>query len=216
MKRFAVYAWYLMDMKARVTHAKKVVTHMTGNTVYPTPDVPLASITTAADELVVAITNADGGTVMDTAIMHQKSEVLVDLVRNQCKYVNRTANGNEVDLLSSGYDLNKVRTNFARLPKPQNVRQVLTKDSKGVVIRGIVVRWDKVDGSRSYNVFRAPYSPGLPYPTDADFEPVATVTKARCILNTGMRTGQTFLIKVAAVNGFGQGEMSDPCETVVI
>ncbi|MBI4945224.1 MAG: fibronectin type III domain-containing protein [Bacteroidetes bacterium] len=90
-----------------IEFARNVVTKMTGNTNFPTPDVPPAQITAAAGALETKYNAAQGGGKQQTADMHQARKALEDLLHKQGLYVERIANGNEAIILGSGYGTSK-------------------------------------------------------------------------------------------------------------
>ncbi|MBI5217346.1 MAG: hypothetical protein HY958_00250 [Bacteroidia bacterium] len=91
----------------KVDFSKNTVTKMTGNSNFPTPDVPLAQITTAANNLETAYNAAQGGGTQLTAAMHAAEKVLDDLLRKQVLYVERIAFGNGNIILGSGFHISK-------------------------------------------------------------------------------------------------------------
>ncbi|MBI5217421.1 MAG: hypothetical protein HY958_00630 [Bacteroidia bacterium] len=91
----------------KVDFGKNTVTKMTGNANFPTPDVPLAQITTAANNLETAYNAAQGGGKQLTAAMHAAEKVMDDLLRKQALYVERITNGNEAMILGSGFHTSK-------------------------------------------------------------------------------------------------------------
>jgi len=209
-KRKAIFKWYRMSVTDLIAHARKVVAGMTGNATYTTPAPTLAAITTATDELEAAQTAASDGGKELTAIMNARRDVLIDLLRQLCDYVNNVADGDEVKVLSSGFDINKLPQPIGTLPAPLKLEQVMGKK-----VKGLKVRWGRVYGSRTYLVQRAPYTPGLPYPTDEDYRDVATVTKARIEME-GLRPGTTYLVRTAAIGTAGRSDFSSPLQTIAL
>ncbi|MFH0894349.1 MAG: fibronectin type III domain-containing protein, partial [Bacteroidota bacterium] len=77
------------------------------NTVFLTPDVPLAQITTAVNNLEITYNQSQDGGKQQTAAMYAAEKILDDLLRRQALYVERITFGNEAQALSSGFHTSK-------------------------------------------------------------------------------------------------------------
>jgi hypothetical protein len=81
-----------------------VVTKMTGNAYFVTPEVELTLLTTTANSLIAAVAKADGGTPEDTAHKLAILATLRGLLDTQANYVENIAQNNREIILSSGFD----------------------------------------------------------------------------------------------------------------
>ena len=87
--------------------AQHVITCMTGNSRYTTPDPTLAVLQPAQSAFVASVAKAIGGTKQDTADKNAKREALIALLQKEADYVQKTSAGDEVAILSSGFDVYK-------------------------------------------------------------------------------------------------------------
>jgi hypothetical protein len=88
-----------------IEKSRHLVSSMTGNENFVSPVPVLASISSATNELETAYTAAQGGGLVQTALLREKQAVLSNLLSLLVNYVELLANGNEVILLSSGMPL---------------------------------------------------------------------------------------------------------------
>jgi hypothetical protein len=130
-----------------IEKVRNIVLMLTGNLFFATPNPPLPAITTEVDKLETDFQNAlDGGKTKTKAVRLQKNKVL-DLVTSLSAYVQTTSLGDEVKILSSGFDVRKTRTPVGILPPPQNVRVVF-----GEHPGELIVRWNGVARRSGYKV----------------------------------------------------------------
>ena len=105
-----------------VLKAKLIVTSMTGNSYFATPDPTLADIKAAAEALETAIVEAKEGTKAKILAREDRYALLVKLLTTLALYVKFTAKGNEQALASTGFSLSKKPEPIGVLTKPQNFR----------------------------------------------------------------------------------------------
>jgi hypothetical protein len=86
-----------------IEFARHVVSHMTGNPLFATPDVPLADITAKTDKLEQKFLAAQGGGTLHTAEMKDARKDLIDALDIEALYVTKIAKGNETVVISSGF-----------------------------------------------------------------------------------------------------------------
>lgn len=92
-----------LPIPAKIEFVRDRVGDITGNANFPTPDVPLASITTAVDDLETKHLAAQGGGSAQTAAQDASEEALDDLMREEAGYVTRIADGSVVMITSAGF-----------------------------------------------------------------------------------------------------------------
>ena len=97
---------YKMSDKDALKLGNNVMGNLTGNPFYPTPKVPLADIQTALDTYTASYSKADKGSSQDKAQKRADKKVLIDLLRQECEYVNDTAQ-DDIALATCGYPLTK-------------------------------------------------------------------------------------------------------------
>src|SRR5271170_183362 len=83
--------------------ASNIIVSLTGNAAFPTPLVPLATLTTAQSDFHDALVAAAGGGVQLTAVKNEKRAALETLLRQEAAYVQGVAGQNLSTLLSSGF-----------------------------------------------------------------------------------------------------------------
>lgn len=104
------------DLNEKSDHILK---SMDGNPNFTTPKPELNKVREAAKNYSEALANAQDGSKEDTAIKNQKREELEDLLSALGRYVQDTAEGDEVKMLSSGFDLSKQPEPVGALPAPK-------------------------------------------------------------------------------------------------
>jgi hypothetical protein len=128
-----------------IVDTQTILTSMTGNPGYTTPDPTLAAVTTAMNDFATALANAaDGGATL-TAIKNDKRAALVGLLRNLANYVQVACNGDLTVLMSSGFPIQKPqRSPIGVLPAPTG----LTLDWG--ICRGSCMRWCRPCSARPF------------------------------------------------------------------
>jgi len=123
-----IEVYMVLNVPGKIQYARDRVVDMTGNANFTTPDVPLATITTAADDLETKYLAAQGGGPADTAAQNAAEEVLDDLIRKEAAYVTRIADGDTVIITSSGFTPTK--TELTPAPPPGKVLGLTLKQSE--------------------------------------------------------------------------------------
>ena len=86
-----------------VVDSGNIITSMTGNTNFPTPDPTLTVVTTARDAFVVAVPETMHRDQEKVAVRNAKRAELVSLLRQLSNYVDSNNNEDMAVLLSSGF-----------------------------------------------------------------------------------------------------------------
>src|SRR5450631_2930200 len=94
-----------------ITDVQTILTSLTGNASYPTPDPTLAAVTTALNDFTTALANAADGGITLTSIKNDKRADLAALLRDLATYVQVTCNGDFTVFLSSGFPIQKLQLN---------------------------------------------------------------------------------------------------------
>lgn len=177
--------------------ATTVVTKLTNNTSYPTPAVPLATITTDNNTFVAAMAAAAQGGTQLTAAKNAAREALMELLRSQAAYVLSTAQNDLEVILSSGFEVNKTDRTRRPLTKPAitNIDNFASTQ--------LMVRMSPVDNARSYEVRTRVGS--------AEWQNAGVFTKSRGVLLDNLTPGATYDVQARAVGGTtGYSDWSDP------
>lgn len=181
-----------------------IVSSLTGNAHFPTPTPTLAALQTAFDAFQEALVKAGTGNRVDIAEKNAAREVLVNLLRLLCAYVNLTANGNRAMLLSSGFSISKDREPVI-ISKPENL-----KIENGLSSGELLLSVSAVKGAYAYL---------HEYTTDATLTPdswVSTTTTASKALLDNLQPGTLYYCRVGAVGANGQLLYSDASSRMVI
>ncbi len=91
----------------KVAKALLVGTKMTGNPDFPTPMPTLAELQAAREKLEAAITEAASGDHAKVFARQKAEAILDDLLVRMALYVSNTAAGDELKILSTGFELRK-------------------------------------------------------------------------------------------------------------
>jgi hypothetical protein len=83
--------------------ARHIVSHMTGNPLFATPDVPMADIIAKTDKLEQKNIAALGGGTLHKAEMKDARLDLIDALYIEALYVDKIAKGSETLVISSGF-----------------------------------------------------------------------------------------------------------------
>ena len=187
----------------KINMGKTMVTKMTGNATYATPNPPLASITAAVNTLAGATAEVEVARknlkAKYTAL--NAAEAAFDMVVTQMgNYVENISNGDEAKILSAGLDVRKEASSQGALPDKVASVNAIVGHSAGE----IDLSWEKVAGAKSYVVETA-----LSNMNPMEWKHMLVSTRSKAEVAT-LKTGASYHIRVAAVGSTGQGPWSDP------
>jgi hypothetical protein len=186
-----------LNPEKKVIKARDIVSAMSGNPNFPTPNPALADVSDAADALYDAEQALDG-TVIKTAERNAAEAVLDGLMSTLQSYVDTTAGKDTLKILSAGFEVRKSRTKATKLEAPVDLTILANK-----VEGQIKLKFKPVKKKSLYLVEVAQDFPG---PLNWQFG--GESTKATVSLE-GLNSGQKYHIRVAAVNAAGIGDWSD-------
>ena len=136
--------------------SKGITLALTGSLTFPTPPVSLVAQGAANDAFQAAILAWGPAGNHGSKAQHQTlidaRKVVEENIRNLEGYVNGIAAGDSGMILSAGMVANNVRNPFGVLPAPLNFRSPYSKHTLTGQTR---LRWGKVKGALSYNVYTA-------------------------------------------------------------
>lgn len=180
--------------------AKLIVTKMTGNANFATPDPPLLSITAAVATLQTsndAVAAAKKTLSEKVAKQELDEQALKDLLTYEGNYVDNRAKGDKVIIESAGMPSSDQGGPVGQLPAPTDFSA-----TAGDMAGEIDLHWDGVKGAKSYTI-------QLSVDTASLWVPAGTSTKSKFAAQ-GLVSGRQYWFKVAALGTAGQGAWSDP------
>jgi hypothetical protein len=186
----------------KVAKARQIIKALTDNAAFTTPQPPLATIATAANELEAAHGDAQTArqtAVTKTSIMHEKEDALEALLRQLGGYIESVAGDDESKILSAGISIRTTTPVTQTLETP-----IAPSATEGDHDGEIDLSWDTVKGAKSYVIER---SPDPPTATSWVHEAVSLKSSATV---SGLVSGTRYWFRVAAVMSSGQSGWSDP------
>jgi hypothetical protein len=195
-----------LSTSEKVEKAHQIVKALTGNSSFTTPQPALASVTTAANDLGTAFSDAQAArqtAVTKTSIMHDKESALEGLLRQLAAYVESVAGDDESMILSAGIDVKAAGASLPTTEAPLSL-SATEGDHDGE----IDLSWNAVKGAKSYVIERSPDPP------TASSWVHQTVSSKSSTSVTGLVSGTRYWFRVAAVSSGGQGGFSDPATKI--
>lgn len=188
-----------------ITDTQTIITNMTGNASYPSPDPTLLVVTGAKDEFATALANAADGGLTLTSIKNDKRAALAAKLRALANYVQVACNGDLTVLLSSGFPIQKPQRNpIGVLPAPVNLSVnlgTLTGELDAVV--------PPVFGAAIYNWrLTATNAPAVVLQS--------TQTTAGRTTFSGLTPGVVYVAQVNAVGAAGPSDWSQPVSQMAV
>jgi hypothetical protein len=184
------------DVPNKVEFGRIVVTAMTGNPDFATPNPTLVQLTTVTDDLETAYNNSEHG-VLSTALLHEAEEDFDTIMTAMSNYVDSIAKGSQAVINGAGMDA----TTVTNIPLVMTI--VLGVEGRSGALTGeIKWDWDKVKGARIYLVYLKEDVPA------AEYKLVAFPTKTKIVLS-GLTPGVKYFIQVRAAGASGLGPLSD-------
>jgi hypothetical protein len=197
-----------MSLEELHTAVGNVITKMTSNSHFTTPNPPLATLSSlladsqAKAAAYVAVLNAAEQARIERDVARK---ALADAYELEGAYVQNQSGGNEVVILGSGYDVRATATPIGPVAQVLNVT-VTEGDGEGM----LDVHWDRTRGAMGYEVA---LSTGTD-PATATYAQVALPTGAKTTL-TALTSGTRVWIKVRAIGADGPGPWSGPATKIV-
>ena len=179
-----------------------VITHMTGNTAYPTPNPTLTALSDQRDlvsEKYLAVVDTETTLAMQRTELQQEGRKLDLMLTNLARYCESHCNNDPAVLESSGFPLQQTPTPVGPLPAPTGLRS-----APGEMPQTAKLRWNTLRGAKSWKAECAS-SPTGPWTL------FYTGTKARCTA-PGLTSGDVYYFRVAGIGAAGQGPWSDISE----
>jgi len=195
----------------KIALANLMVTKMTGNANFtapnPTPDPPLADLTTAANTLNTSKQAVDAAkTSLAQAVATQETDekAVDDLMTQEGRYIDNRAKGDKAIIESAGVGATDEPTPVGELPQVENL-SLTHGDNPGEVDAG----WNPVANKKNYTV----------QVTDDPIGSTAWITRGNptksSITIDGLISGKKMWVRVCANGTAGAGAFSDPAVITV-
>ena len=184
--------------------ARNIVTALTGNADFLTPDPPLADVSTSADDLETAYNNsqvARQDSQEKTTLMYDKLEGLKNIVTRLGLYVENTSSGEAAKIQSAGMDVRDV-PGASVVPAVPTGLSATAGDMEGE----IDLQWEPVQRAVSYAIQQSSDPPG-------SWTQAAISTKSKHSIEN-LTSGDKYWFRVAAVGTAGQSGWSDPATRI--
>ncbi len=187
-----------------IAKVRLIISEMTGNANFPTPNPTLTEVTTTNDEFEAAGIAAETGGSYEKALRDNKKETVVATMHNLGAYVLYTAAGNALVAQSSGFSIAKPPSPSDPIYKAQNL--VLEEgDAPG----GLKLKFNRVVNARSYMY---QYTPD---PLSENSVWKTEVGTKRKFVFTGLTSKEKYWVRVVALGINEQQIASDPVSKVV-
>lgn len=187
----------------KVEFGRGVSTSMKANPKFSTPDVSLVDLDAKTDLLETHSLASQSGGKEATALMHQTEDDWNDLMRKTAGYVDRTADGDSVVILSAGFNLAKKAA-----PAVRPEFSVELGDKSGTV----TLRRQAVEGAKSY-IWQHCIGE---IPAGENAWTTAQVTSKATVELAGLIIMSKYWFRSAAVTAAGTSAFSTPILQVVI
>lgn len=195
-----------LSTSEKVEKAHLIVKALTGNSSFTTPQPALATVTTAANDLATAFSDAQAAkqtAVTKTSIMHDKESALEGLLRQLAAYVESVAGDDESMILSAGIDVKAAGAQAPTAEAPLSLGA-----TEGDHDGEIDLSWNPVKGAKSYVIERSADPP------TASSWVHETVSSKSSVSVGGLVSGTRYWFRVAAVTSAGQSGFSDPATKI--
>ena len=113
----------------KLVFCRNVSSKLANVAIFPTIDIPIATINTLIDEFETAILNAKDGSHIAALLLQDKVKQINEMFHLLVNYVNKVAKGDETIIAQSGFNASKV-------PTPHQKAEIAVKSgaSSGIVI----------------------------------------------------------------------------------
>ena len=187
----------------KVAFYRNVITQLTGNPLFPTPDMSLADAKAAVDTLETSALAARDGGHTAVSIVHDNEAAADRIFRLLAAYIDRIAAGDETSILSSGFHESKQPS---RMPKAAlSVIDGAHSGSVKLIAKAVdkagAYHWQCVEGA-------------LPE-TEAGWLMAGSSTQASFEIS-GLAVGSKHYFRVAAITPNGVTDFSAPVMKVVV
>ena len=192
-----------LSISDKIAKCRQIITSMTGNANFPTPNPPLPTVTTALNELEGATNDAQRArqeAKAKTGIQNDKDDTVDGLMSQLAGYVESVAGGDEAIIRSAGMDTKAPPSQPSDIPSAPAGLGATTGDRDGE----IDLAWEAVSGAKSYVIEQSVDPNAANGWSHAGVSARSSQTIAR------LTSGTRYWFRVAAINAIGQSGWSDP------
>jgi hypothetical protein len=202
-----------LTIPEKVIFGQNVHDQITLNAViFPTPDVPLATLLSKNDTLSDTAEAAESGDHAKVALMHAAERDWDTTFDTEAHYVDRIANGNEAIILQSGFQATKSETSPASIPHVPEVKEPKINSIPG----SIHIEIEYQQGVKNYLYFVSTTNTpvnldGNKFSVAQNPDVVVFITEHhRKVDINGLTSGTTLYLSVFAQNTAGISAPSSP------
>ncbi len=203
--KYVKMGFYGITIPLFIQMCRFILSKLTGNVNFTTPNPSLASIKTAVDALEQSYENASKGGILLTADMYVKHQALLDLMKLLAAYIQNASGGDGTKIGSSGFAIRNTSHTPIDLIAPTNVK---AKPSE--IAGNVDLSWKKVVGNKMYVVQMTTVADA-----QSGWVTIGMCTKTK-FTATGLTPGHKYWFRVAAQNSVGQSAYSDVAQTMVL
>ncbi|HMF57845.1 MAG TPA: fibronectin type III domain-containing protein [Pyrinomonadaceae bacterium] len=196
-----------LSIPEKVARARQIVTALTNNTDFPSPQPTLAQVSAAINDLDTAYTEAQAArqeAKARTSAQNQKEDAVDRAVSRLASYVESASDGDETKIKGAGLDTRTVGSSSSDEITAPAALAATAGNHEGE----IDLHWDKVSKARSY-VIEMSADP----PTVTSWQHKAVSLKSQATVE-GLTSGTKYWFRVAAVSTNGQSGWSDPATKI--
>lgn len=202
-KSFVLVSFIKLSISDKISFYRNVITKMTDNAYFPTPDVSLTDATAAVDKFEADDIASKDGSRTATAVRNDSEEKTNTLFYKLADYVNRIADGDEAIILSSGFEL-------SAQPAPRHKAPLTVNDGSHTGSVKLVAK--AVERAASYSWQMAKDT----LPVTADGWIIIGQTSAASFEKDGFVPGGKYFFRVAAITPTGIMDYTDPVAKIVV
>jgi hypothetical protein len=195
-----------LSIPEKIARARQIVTAMTGNPHFTTPQPNLVTISDAADLLeqaASAVQAARQDAKTKTTLQNTREDALDKLIAQAAGYVTAVSAGAEAIIQSAGMDV-RATPGASTMPAQPQALGATAGDHDGTMD----LSWDPVVDAASYVIETSPDPP-----TGTSWKHLGVSTKSSFTV-TDRVSGSRVWFRVAAVNAAGQSPWSDPATKI--
>lgn len=185
-----------LSVREKVALSRRVLTAMSHNALFPSPDPPLVLLSRLTGEL-------EG--LPDSQAVEKNEALLGDTLARLATYVQKVSGGRESVITASGMNVEVQESDIDSLPKPTNFTV-----TPGKITGEMSLRCEPIPGAKTY-VFQ---STPDPFASDSVWH-IGSVSTGHIGTITFLSQGQRYWFRVSAVGPTGQGPWSDPVSEMV-
>jgi hypothetical protein len=188
-----------LSIPQKIERSRSIISSMTGNANYPTPNPTLAVVKTTIDAMDAAFQEASHRDSVKIQLRDLRLKEMEAVMNQLAAYVQNASEGDAEKILSSGFDVVRRGDPLPPLQMALNLRL-----ESGTNSGKIIARWDKVVGAKIY-VVEMTEDPLV----EDNFKTIGPSSKTRFEF-IGLDPGKKYWVRVAGIGKDGVGPYSDP------